>query len=715
MKLLKMSVERFASWTAPVEIDFSQVRMLAVVGPNGAGKSSLFYALRWLLFGRGVTDAASSVIPVGHASAQGTLIFEAAGHGWRVNRTRTMRTASAALYRIDDDMGEEVEAEGVQAVNKRISELLGLSLATFEATVFHPQGDPGRFAAAKPIARKAVLGEILGLERFAPLAKAARDAAREIDRDIKLHSERFSRLQDRLIALPALEDSAAGLSQEMAEARSALEAARNDETQAMIGQEMARQAAKDAQTALAAASEGLKAAEAQRRAAAERAQRIAKAETNALAAGKRAQEALDAAKRAKAGLDAAKAAVVAAEALVSEMDSLSGQATTAVIEAKTRLSDIVARGKEIKSRVEALDRGDVTSCFACARPFAPGEGKSLSEHLNAELSSLREAAVAAKAAVAEAEEAKKAAEAKLAAARERERKAASAFVRMESQAATVPSLEDEVQRYAAEAERHAAERAEATAEAEAPLPPAPDGAAVTAAQDRLREAGKALEAATAALRAAEATAKGIEEALASAQSELAVLRAAAQEADELRQSIEAAAREHKKEALLADAFGPDGIPHLLYAEAVPELEASANELLEQLSDDMRVRLSTAKDDDSGAEALDVEIERGEARRAYESYSGGERFRVDLALGITLGRLVSRRSGEPIRIYAFDEGWGALDEPGVSNTLSALRAVADQFDLVMTVTHHPDAAAGFDATLVVERGPDGSRAELVLLD
>jgi len=74
---------------------------------------------------------------------------------------------------------------------------------------------------------------------------------------------------------------------------------------------------------------------------------------------------------------------------------------------------------------------------------------------------------------------------------------------------------------------------------------------------------------------------------------------------------------------------------------------------------MRVRIETQRESNKGEiiETLDISISDELGRRSYEMYSGGEAFRINLALRIALSKLLARRAGAPLATLIIDEGFG----------------------------------------------------------
>jgi exonuclease SbcC len=186
-------------------------------------------------------------------------------------------------------------------------------------------------------------------------------------------------------------------------------------------------------------------------------------------------------------------------------------------------------------------------------------------------------------------------------------------------------------------------------------------------------------------------------------------------ADEEKQSELEEAEEHlsslkeKMDRLshLRDAFGKHGIPSLIIEDAIPQLEARANELLDRITEGMSVRLETTREKQSGgtSDTLDVIIESASgAARPYETYSGGESFRVDFALRVALSQLLARRSGAPLKTLVIDEGFGTQDPEGLEAMKQAIAEIAEDFELVLVITHLDELKNAFPQRIQVQKTP-----------
>ena len=139
------------------------------------------------------------------------------------------------------------------------------------------------------------------------------------------------------------------------------------------------------------------------------------------------------------------------------------------------------------------------------------------------------------------------------------------------------------------------------------------------------------------------------------------LAALHEELDKDSKQLSALQEEHGICQELVGAFGRQGIQAMLIETVVPRLEEETNLLLGRMTDNrMHVKLETQRDRRSGSgdpiETLEVYVSDELGTRSYEMYSGGEAFRVNLALRIALSRVLSQRTGAPLPTLFIDEGF-----------------------------------------------------------
>ena len=161
---------------------------------------------------------------------------------------------------------------------------------------------------------------------------------------------------------------------------------------------------------------------------------------------------------------------------------------------------------------------------------------------------------------------------------------------------------------------------------------------------------------------------------------------------------------------LAEAFSKKGVQALLIERALPEIEIEANRLLSRMTDNrMSLTLESQRETKKGdtIETLDIKIADELGTRNYEMYSGGEAFRIDLALRIALSRLLVRRAGASLPILIIDEGFGTQDSSGRERLVEAINSIQNDFEKIIVITHLEELKDRFPVLINVTRTASGS--------
>ena len=165
---------------------------------------------------------------------------------------------------------------------------------------------------------------------------------------------------------------------------------------------------------------------------------------------------------------------------------------------------------------------------------------------------------------------------------------------------------------------------------------------------------------------------------------------------------------------LAQAFGKKGVQAFLIESAVPEIEEEANRLLGRMTDDgMRVTIETQRETKKGetVETLDIKISDELGTRSYEMYSGGEAFRINLALRIAHSKVLARRAGAPLPTLFMDEGFGTQDSDGLTKLVGAINSIQDDFKKIIVITHLEELKDAFPVRIEVTKTGEGSTISL----
>ncbi|UZJ38007.1 AAA family ATPase [Prosthecochloris sp. SCSIO W1103] len=187
-------------------------------------------------------------------------------------------------------------------------------------------------------------------------------------------------------------------------------------------------------------------------------------------------------------------------------------------------------------------------------------------------------------------------------------------------------------------------------------------------------------------------------------------------------SAELSGKEEIKNILtiLQDAFGIKGIQSLLIENAVPQLEEQANSILGKLTQNQmafEVRTQKQRINKNITETLEIAISDSQGEvRDYESFSGGEKFRIDLSLRIALSKLLSIQTGHGLKLLVIDEGFGTQDEDGLDAIIDSIHRITDEFEKIVLITHLEKLKDAFEVKIVVSRQPEkGSTFSIVTGD
>ncbi len=251
----------------------------------------------------------------------------------------------------------------------------------------------------------------------------------------------------------------------------------------------------------------------------------------------------------------------------------------------------------------------------------------------------------------------------------------------------------------------------------------------------VEEGQKHYDAASSALKEAEASAPNLDEAerelfrlreeenrargeLGGAQQRVDVLKSQRARKANYEKEREEFQKQIARHRTLEQAFGKNGVPALLIEQALPQIEAKANELLGRLSDDqMSIRFETLekyKDEKRKdlRETLEIVIKDGAGERNYEMYSGGEAFRVNFAIRLALSEILAQRKGARLQTLVIDEGFGSQDALGRQRLIEAINLVKNDFAKILVITHLEELKDAFPTRIEVEKTERGSSVKVL---
>ncbi|MGH2415881.1 MAG: SbcC/MukB-like Walker B domain-containing protein, partial [Microcystaceae cyanobacterium] len=190
--------------------------------------------------------------------------------------------------------------------------------------------------------------------------------------------------------------------------------------------------------------------------------------------------------------------------------------------------------------------------------------------------------------------------------------------------------------------------------------------------------------------------------------------------EETSQQLKESRKQYRIYQELSQAFGKNGIQALMIENILPQLEAETNQILARLTgNQLHVQFLTQKAGRSSRkraikliDTLEILIADASGTRSYETYSGGEAFRINFSIRLALARLLAQRAGTALQMLIVDEGFGTQDTDGCDRLIAAINAIASDFACILTVTHMPQFKEAFQHRIEVRKTNQGSQLYLL---
>ncbi|MFZ2281103.1 MAG: AAA family ATPase [Prosthecobacter sp.] len=214
MRLLAVRLQNLNSLSGTHEVRFDAVPLSAagvflITGPTGAGKSTLLDAMTLALYGRAArygNDRADEMMSRHTAECLAEVDFETGGETlraiWRLRRARGK--ADGKLQPVERRLANattgEILAEKAAEMDRIIEEKTGLDVHRFLRSVLLAQGQFAAFLKAKPNERAELLEKITGTEIYSDLSVLAFETHKAKD-------ETARTLKERLGSVTVLDDA----------------------------------------------------------------------------------------------------------------------------------------------------------------------------------------------------------------------------------------------------------------------------------------------------------------------------------------------------------------------------------------------------------------------------------------------------------------------------------------------------------------------------
>lgn len=188
---IKIQIKNFLSYGEELQtIDFSSYHLLCLSGKNGHGKSALLDAITWAIWGQarkttGTIKADHGLLRLGQTHMLVIIDFMCNNTHYRIRREfalthgKPYAALDFAVVNQDDETIIPLTEKKIRETQKKIENTLHLDYDSFVNSAFLRQGHANEFSKKSAKERKEILANILGLQRYEIMRKAANDKARD--------------------------------------------------------------------------------------------------------------------------------------------------------------------------------------------------------------------------------------------------------------------------------------------------------------------------------------------------------------------------------------------------------------------------------------------------------------------------------------------------------------------------------------------------------
>jgi len=666
MKPIKIEINNLFKYGTKTNIfNFYSEQLSLIVGPNGAGKSSIFEAITFALFGQttrwGVTKA--QILRRGANSGSAAFEFEHNGNNYEVIRSRDPGNHGAVRFTCLTT--GEVFGKGLKDTDKEIVNLIGFDFEAFRNSVLFGQGDLAKIVSLRSSERYELLTNFLGLlilNKCSDISRAklfiSKDRIKMIDTELELRNR--VRLKKELKSLQEVVQVYKETLQEAEEKYSNL----NELVKKLQRLEAADTSARNTLKNTAKELNSLNRRKDQlKEISGDSAEKIKDLELQ-----------LDNVQIVRGGLKEI-------EAEIAERNTILKEKTEGKISSKLQ-------AKNAKDKINYIQKKKI--CSECQREYTEEVKTKLMDHEKEVLTIAGNKYQALKKQIGEIT------------------KRLDTLERKREKIISLPTAEDlqdriretqkllkvdsEIEEIEVETKRKEAARNRATIILE-------DIKAEDYSADRLERLRKGLL-------KTKGTVAEHQTKLAGANREIERMQAEIKAANVLDKEREELVKKTRNQEFVVEMFSKTGgVRQIIIENVLPVLNEKVNKYLDILSDEgISAEFTTGAKTKSGnyKEKLDIFIISPEGIADFESYSGGEKQSIILAIGLGLSELAAKSSSMNCDLLFLDEVFSSLDDKARKRLVNLLYSLRNNFSSVIVISHLKELRSQLPDVAVVKR-------------
>lgn len=211
MRPLKLTMTAFGPYAGKEIIDFTKLlkkNIFLITGPTGAGKTTIFDGISYAVFGSASSDERDGESLRSHFAKDDIITsveleFELKGKNYYIKRIPkqqkkkskgegfTEQKTEAYLELINEGDDKPLYVSGVQPVNDKIAQILGINCAQFRQIMMIPQGEFRKLITEDSRNREEILQKIFGTEGYKKIQDALGEKSKKLLNDAKEYKNRI--------------------------------------------------------------------------------------------------------------------------------------------------------------------------------------------------------------------------------------------------------------------------------------------------------------------------------------------------------------------------------------------------------------------------------------------------------------------------------------------------------------------------------------------
>ena len=210
---IKLALRNFMPYRDNVPpLYFEGIHTACISGDNGNGKSALIDAMTWALWGKARAKSDDDLVHSGQSEMGVEFDFAVGQHQYRIIRKRSKpkrRGGSGQTileFQVASGDGFKIiTGDSVAQTQQKIIDTLHMDYDTFINSAFLRQGHADEFTIKRPVERKQVLADILGLSFYDELETQAKELAKQQETETAQIESTIQDISDELAQKPVYE------------------------------------------------------------------------------------------------------------------------------------------------------------------------------------------------------------------------------------------------------------------------------------------------------------------------------------------------------------------------------------------------------------------------------------------------------------------------------------------------------------------------------